>query len=79
METPEKLRCFGTFSGVDSNCCSRHSKNFIHVKLTGMNSSFYILHHVKTTVYSSIFYMNIIFAVSGATIIVHTVKCTGTT
>ena len=29
MVTPEKLRCFGTFYGVNSNFCCRHSQNYI--------------------------------------------------
>ena len=53
MLTPEKLRCFCTFSGVNSNFHSRCSKNYIHIKITGMNSN--LIEVVKITVHSSNF------------------------
>ena len=39
--------CSSTFDGENSKFCCRYTKNYIYIKITGMNSNFYILHHEK--------------------------------
>ena len=36
-----------TFYGVNTNSWYRHSKNYIYIKITAMNSNFYILYYEK--------------------------------
>ena len=39
---------------------------------------FFMVYNIKITVHSSYFYINVVFTVSVARIIVHTIKCPGT-
>ena len=43
--------CSSTFYAVNSKFDYRNSKNYIYIKITGMDNHFYILHH-ETLLYS---------------------------